>query len=143
MYINLVLEGSQLSMPLLEAPSERPAGSATHGNGNGHSLPGLFLEWNQLRVGYFFGGDGQCLTRLNAFELATWASLPDGSTQVRHNNSFHSTRCEVILKLHESVAKQCLTRLNAFELATWASLPNGSTQVNVWLLFSAHNDSSG
>ena len=73
MYINLVLEGSQLSMPMLDPGVEHSAGSP---------CPGLFLEWNQFRVGYFFGGDGQVLTRLNAFDLAAWASLPDGSTQV-------------------------------------------------------------
>ena len=71
MYCNLVMEASHLFLPLAE-PQQDPSAAP----------PGLFLEWHQFRAGYFFGGDGTYITRLNAFELCAWAARPDGTSNV-------------------------------------------------------------
>ena len=71
MYCNLVMEASHLFLPLADPQQEASAGSQ-----------GLFLEWQQFRAGYFFGGDGQYITRLNAFDLGAWAARSDGTSQV-------------------------------------------------------------
>ena len=75
MYCNLVMEASHLFLPLAE-PQQDPAAAP----------PGLFLEWHQFRAGYFFGGDGTYITRLNAFELCAWAARSDGTSNVRLPN---------------------------------------------------------
>lgn len=75
MYINLLIENSHLFMPLLdETLTGEVASQDVH--------PGLGLNWSQLRLGYFYGGDGECILRFNAHDLAAVGRLRNAQQQV-------------------------------------------------------------
>ncbi|KAK9852808.1 hypothetical protein WJX84_011225 [Apatococcus fuscideae] len=68
MYCNVIMQNSQLLLPVPDAFQA----SAAPSNGP----KGLLFQWDSLRLGYFFGGDGECLFRVNADKLAAVAQLP-------------------------------------------------------------------
>ena len=75
MYINVLVENSHLFVPLQDEtlPGDLPA----------HDVhPGLGFNWSQLRMGYFYGGDNECVLRFNAHELAALGRLRNGHQQV-------------------------------------------------------------
>ena len=80
MYVNILVEHSQLFMPLPETGS---SGGLAHLDSS--FLPeapaGLGCHWDQLRLGYFYGGDGECILRFNANHLAAVGRLRNGQQQ--------------------------------------------------------------
>ena len=74
MYINVLVEKSNLFFPL---PDEVVTDHAPE-----EAMPGLCYNWSQLRLGYFYGGDGDCVLRFNAHDLAAVGRLRSGQRQV-------------------------------------------------------------
>ncbi|KAL3144165.1 hypothetical protein ABBQ32_003949 [Trebouxia sp. C0010 RCD-2024] len=70
-YINVVLDNSELFIPL----PDQSNGEVEHALNS--KLRGVALRWDQLRVGYFFGGDGEKILRLNAHEFSMIGRLPE------------------------------------------------------------------
>ncbi|KAL0042783.1 hypothetical protein WJX79_011021 [Trebouxia sp. C0005] len=70
-YINVMLDNSELFVPL----PDQLDGEVEHALNS--KLRGVALRWEQLRVGYFFGGDGEKILRLNAHELSMVGRLPE------------------------------------------------------------------
>lgn len=70
-YINVMLDNSELFIPL----PDQMSGEVEHALNS--KLRGVALRWEQLRVGYFFGGDGEKILRLNAHELSMIGRLPE------------------------------------------------------------------
>lgn len=70
-YINVMLDHSELFIPLPEQSSE----DVSHALNS--KLRGVALRWDQLRVGYFFGGDGEKILRVNAHDLSMIGRLPE------------------------------------------------------------------
>ncbi len=68
MYINVILERSELLLPKAHAPEPRHAQSETVDTG-------LLTEWSGLRVGYFWGGYNETILRINANDLSTSCQL--------------------------------------------------------------------
>lgn len=68
MYCNVIMQNSQLLIPVPDAYQATAAPS--------NSPKGLLFQWASLRLGYFFGGDGECLFRVNADKLSAVAQLP-------------------------------------------------------------------
>ena len=56
MFANIVARDCKMWVPLPGAP--------------GCPENGLNLSWRSLRAGYFWGGDGECITRIDADRLA-------------------------------------------------------------------------
>ena len=63
-YINVVLDNSELFIPLPDQSSDEVEHALNS------KLRGVALRWDQLRVGYFFGGDQEKILRLNAHEFS-------------------------------------------------------------------------
>lgn len=66
MYTNIISENCQLFVPL---PEEVPAADF------GRQIPpaienGLNITWTKLRLGQYWGGDGECCTQFNTEELS-------------------------------------------------------------------------
>lgn len=80
MYINILLERSELLIPLPEVSTPQ---SSARG-----CTRGLTLEWNQLRLGYFWGGEGECMLRVNAHNMSATASHP-GCTVCKQSDTQH------------------------------------------------------
>ena len=70
-YINVMLDNSELFVPL----PDQLDGEVEHALNS--KLRGVALRWTQLRVGYFFGGDGEKILRVNAHELSMIGRLPE------------------------------------------------------------------
>ena len=70
-YFNVMLDNSELFVPL----PDQLDGEVEHALNS--KLRGVALRWEQLRVGYFFGGDGEKILRVNAHELSMTGRLPD------------------------------------------------------------------
>ena len=70
-YINVMLDNSELFVPL----PDQLDGEVEHALNS--KLRGVALRWEQLRVGYFFGGDGEKILRVNAHELSMIGRLPE------------------------------------------------------------------
>ena len=66
-----MLDHSELFIPL----PEQSNGEVEHALNS--KLRGVALRWDQLRVGYFFGGDGEKILRVNAHELSMIGRLPE------------------------------------------------------------------
>ena len=66
-----MLDHSELFIPL----PEQSSGEVDHALNS--KLRGVALRWDQLRVGYFFGGDGEKILRVNAHELSMIGRLPE------------------------------------------------------------------
>ena len=67
MYCNVIMLNSQLLIPVPDASKHAAASS---------DPKGLLFQWASLRLGYFFGGDSECLFRVDADKLAAVAQLP-------------------------------------------------------------------
>lgn len=81
-YINVMLDNSELFIPL----PDQLSGEVEHALNS--KLRGVALRWEQLRVGYFFGGDGEKILRLNAHELSMIGRLPEVvHSQVQHSQT--------------------------------------------------------
>ncbi|KAK9808775.1 hypothetical protein WJX72_003363 [[Myrmecia] bisecta] len=74
MYINVILEDSELMLPLPDAGGRSHRREA---GGRSALSKGLLLRWHQLRVGYFWGGDGEGMLRVNANEMAAVLQTPE------------------------------------------------------------------
>ena len=72
MYFNVILEHCELGIPVLDSTKPSRGVQASR-------FRGLALTWEQLRVGYFFGGDGEVALRVNAHQLSAASRLPDVS----------------------------------------------------------------
>ncbi len=72
MYFNVILEDCELGIPVLDSVKPSRGTQAS-------KFRGLALTWEQLRVGYFFGGDGEVALRVNAHQLSAASRLPDVS----------------------------------------------------------------
>ena len=72
MYFNVILEHCELGIPGLDSIKPSRGTQASR-------FRGLALTWEQLRVGYFFGGDGEVALRVNAHQLSAASRLPDAS----------------------------------------------------------------
>jgi hypothetical protein len=85
MYINVIIERSELFLPL---PDGSPAAQSL---GSQHQASrGLVLTWPALRTGYFWGGDGETVLRIDVQELAVKARLQG----LRNSQaSSHASRC--------------------------------------------------
>ena len=70
-YMNVMLDNSELFVPL----PDQLDGGVEHALNS--KLRGVALRWEQLRVGYFFGGDGEKILRVNAHELSMIGRLPE------------------------------------------------------------------
>ena len=70
-YFNIMLDNSELFVPL----PDQLDGEVEHALNS--KLRGVALRWEQLRVGYFFGGDGEKILRVNAHELSMIGRLPE------------------------------------------------------------------
>ena len=70
-YLNVMLDNSELFVPL----PDQLDGEVEHALNS--KLRGVALRWEQLRVGYFFGGDGEKILRVNAHELSMFGRLPE------------------------------------------------------------------
>ena len=94
MYCNVIMQNSQLMIPLPDAaalPERSPTAPAK----------GLMFQWSSLRLGYFFGGDNESLFRVNADKLSAVAQLPGVSDpQVRWHASCWGV---TTINHHESV----------------------------------------
>lgn len=78
-YLNVMLDNSELFVPL----PDQLDGEVEHALNS--KLRGVALRWEQLRVGYFFGGDGEKILRVNAHELSMFGRLPEVvQSQVGH-----------------------------------------------------------
>lgn len=83
MYANIICENCQLFFPLpregsLAAPLAREQSEGVEN--------GLNFTWDKLRLGQFWGGDGESTTKFNADQLSASGHV-DGSLhgQVRHS----------------------------------------------------------
>ena len=72
MYFNVILEDCELGIPVVDSGKPSRGTQASR-------FRGLALTWEQLRVGYFFGGDGEVALRVNAHQLSAASRLPDVS----------------------------------------------------------------
>lgn len=79
MYVNVILEDNELLIPLPE-DATMDYTLETH-----NSYRGLRLSWPAFRMGYFWGGDGEVVLRVDVRELGVQARLDgQGSCQVFH-----------------------------------------------------------
>lgn len=76
MYTNLLLEHSRIFFPLQNAHSKLEPSLL------GDLPAGLSCKWDHLRLGYFYGGDGECRLRFNAKGLSALGRLQTGRQQV-------------------------------------------------------------
>jgi len=97
-YINVMLDNSELFVPL----PDQLNGEVEHALNS--KLRGVALRWEQLRVGYFFGGDGEKILRLNAHELSMIGRLPE----VVHSQVRHCTRQQSGSKLVHGCSNELL-----------------------------------
>lgn len=104
-YINVMLDHSELFIPLPEQSSGELEQALNS------KLRGVALRWDQLRVGYFFGGDGEKILRVNAHELSMIGRLPE----VVHSQVWHLAECEDLeTELHAHFLKAVrVTRNNS------------------------------
>lgn len=70
MYVNIILEDTELLIPLLEDTSE---------NSPVEPKRGLQLSWPAFRTGYFWGGDGETLLRMDIRDVGVQANLESQS----------------------------------------------------------------
>ncbi len=78
MYVNVILEDSELFVPLAYTGILPPPHSPHPvGGSSGTAVAcGLSLSWHQLRVGHFWGGDGESILRINGDALSAAGHLP-------------------------------------------------------------------
>lgn len=95
-YINVMLDNSELFVPL----PDQLDGEVEHALNS--KLRGVALRWEQLRVGYFFGGDGEKILRVNAHELSMIGRLPE----VVHSQ-VGLKPADSVLHLQLSCSKEC------------------------------------
>ena len=106
-YINVMLDNSELFIPLPDQLSSEVEHALNS------KLRGVALRWEQLRVGYFFGGDGEKILRLNAHELSMIGRLPE----VVHSQVFvlSDCRCSLLCVWHvedcRGVLSLCISAL--------------------------------
>ncbi|KAK9809768.1 hypothetical protein WJX73_004442 [Symbiochloris irregularis] len=79
MYTNILLERSRIFFPLQSTGVG--GGPRLEASMLGDLPAGLSCRWEQLRLGYFFGGDGECSLRFNAKGLAALGRLQTGHQQ--------------------------------------------------------------
>jgi len=96
-YFNIMLDNSELFVPL----PDQLDGEVEHALNS--KLRGVALRWEQLRVGYFFGGDGEKILRVNAHELSMIGRLPEvvqsqvSLSRLAHRDTLASSLCHRIL----------------------------------------------
>ena len=64
MYTNLITENCELLVPL---PDSEPMAALRLSMGR---VNGLKMRWSQLRLGYFWGGDNEVTSRINANDFS-------------------------------------------------------------------------
>ena len=95
MYTNLIFEDSELFLPV-GFELARTVGRTREAPPDSHALPaaGLAMCWAWLRVGYHWGGDGECLFKVTAQDLCATVRHPDlQQTQARAQPIRH---CKVL-----------------------------------------------
>jgi len=66
MYINVILEGSELFIPIVQSPEPKVVQPQT----STASESGILMAWKGLRFGYFWGGCNETILRINADHLS-------------------------------------------------------------------------
>ena len=86
MYANIICENCQLFFPLPKGGNV-PASSCIDEMKGVEN--GLNFTWDRLRLGQFWGGDGECITKFDADQLSASGHV-DGSLhgQVGYSESF-------------------------------------------------------
>ena len=72
MYINVILEKSELLLPKPRAPEQ-------HGAQPGAFMAedtGILTAWDGLRIGYFWGGNNETVLRINASDISAVCHVP-------------------------------------------------------------------
>ena len=108
MYVNVILEDSELFVPLpytgiLPAPNSGGGGSSAVG------ACGLSLSWHQLRMGHFWGGDGESILRINGDALSAAGHLPGeahGQARCHHPQSISPLHMLCANLVHDAACEQ-------------------------------------
>lgn len=94
MYINVILEGSDLLAPVTQVPEQQPLPDKAQEGG-------FLAAWERLRFGYFWGGEGETILRINADHLSTICRNP----AVQHPKACISTSLIASVKYHPCLHK--------------------------------------
>lgn len=83
MYINVILEGSELFVPTVRSPAPKGVQPQT----TTASESGILMAWKAMRFGYFWGGRNETILRINADHLSAVGRSSAMSPQ-QVNNAF-------------------------------------------------------